>query len=54
MTKTNSNTVQSNNKDNANDFVFGKQSAYMYEEYNVMKTNEHGIRQRRVMIVDKN
>lgn len=34
------------------DFLFGAQSAQEYEEYNVLKTNRHSIRQRRVLVLD--
>jgi hypothetical protein len=35
-----------------NDFLFGAQSALQYEEFNVLKTNRHKIRQKRVLVID--
>ena len=34
------------------DFLFGSKSAYKYEEYNVLKTNRHKFKQKRVLVID--
>jgi hypothetical protein len=36
----------------SDEFIFGSKSAQMYEEYNVLKTNRHKVRQRRVLVID--
>lgn len=37
---------------NGDDFIFGIRSAFMYEEFEIMKTNKHNNRQRRIMVLD--
>lgn len=34
------------------DFLFGAEAAREYEEYIVLKTNRHSIRQQRVLVID--
>ena len=34
------------------DFLFGAQSAMIYEEFNVEKTSRHKIKQKRVLVID--
>ena len=35
-----------------NDFIFGKQSALVMEEFNVLKTNRHSHEQKRVLVIE--
>ena len=37
---------------NGADFIFGIKSAFMYEEFEVTKTNKHNNRQRRYLVID--
>jgi len=48
--------IREDNRESApvleNDFIFGSKSAQMYEEYNVLKTNRHSVRQKRILVID--
>lgn len=37
-----------------NDFSFGSKSAFMQEEFSILRTNKHSIRQKRILIIDNN
>lgn len=46
------NPTVARSKTNGKDFVFGLKSAFMFEEFEITKTNKHNNKQRRILVIE--